>query len=104
MYCRKIGRQGEAIVTGTLAGYNAVRWGLGLKTVILPTSLCVGDIISFENSMKENIEGLKKRYTFAGASYFERMKELNLYTTDDNIVEKRVKNLFLDGIFKERLL
>ncbi|MCX7883603.1 MAG: FAD-dependent oxidoreductase [Caloramator sp.] len=94
----------EAIVTGTLAGYNAVRWGLGLKTTTLPASLSVGDIISFENSMKENIEGLKKRYTFAGASYFERMKELNLYTTDDNIIEKRVKNLFIDGIFKERLL
>lgn len=94
----------EAIVTGTLAGYNAVRWGLGLKPIQLPTSLAVGDIIAYENNMKESVEGLRKRYTFAGAAYFERMKELNLYTIDNDLIEKRVKTLMLDGFFNEKLI
>ncbi|QCX32654.1 FAD-dependent oxidoreductase [Caloramator sp. E03] len=94
----------EAIVTGTLAGYNAVRWGLGLKPIQLPTSLAVGDIIAYENDMKESVEGLRKRYTFAGASYFERMKELNLYTINNDIIEKRAKTLMMDGFFNEKLI
>ncbi|WDU84186.1 hypothetical protein PWK10_07665 [Caloramator sp. Dgby_cultured_2] len=72
-----------------MAGYNAVRAGLGLNLVELPTSLAVGDIIKFENESKQTIEGLKQRYTFAGAVYFERMKELNLYITDVDKIRKK---------------
>jgi len=35
----------EAICTGSLAGHNAVRYGAGLQTIPLPTSLAVGDAI-----------------------------------------------------------
>lgn len=94
----------EAIVTGTLSGYNAVRTGLGLKPVELPVSLAVGDIISYENKMKETPEGLRKRYTFAGAGYFERMKELNLYTTDALEIDKRVELVKMRDFFKQKLL
>lgn len=94
----------EAIITGTLAGYNAVRSGLGLNLVELPVSLAAGDIISFENSMKEFQEGLKDRYTFAGAKYFKRMKELKLYTTDINEIQKRVDILRVKDIFKQKLV
>lgn len=94
----------EAIVTGTLSGYNAVRMELGLKPVELPVSLAVGDIISYENRMKSLPEGMRKRYTFAGAGYFERMKELNLYTTNIEKIENRVELVKMKDFFKERLI
>lgn len=94
----------EAIVTGTLAGYNSVRSGLGLKPVELPTSLAVGDLISYENKMKETPEGLRLRHTFAGAQYFERMKEVGLYTTDIGEIEKRVELLRMKDFFMQRLV
>lgn len=93
----------EAIVTGTLAGYNAVRSGLGLNTIELPSSLAVGDIIKFENETKKKKDGLKKRYTFAGSEYFERMKSLGLYVTDVEEIRKKVNSLMLKDIFKQKL-
>jgi hypothetical protein len=94
----------EAIVTGTLAGYNAVRYGIGLKPVELPISLAVGDIIVHENKMKTTKEGLKNRYTFAGAGYFSRMKELGLYSIDTREIEKRVELVNMRGFFKQKLV
>ncbi len=41
----------------------------------------------------------KERYTFAGGAFFERMKELDLYTTDAAAVSERVKANRLYGIF-----
>lgn len=94
----------EAIVTGTLAGLNAVRYGIGLKGAELPVSLAVGDIISYENKAKETKDGLRKRYTFAGAGYFERMKELGLYTTDIEAIQKRVELLGLKDFYNQKLV
>lgn len=94
----------EAIVTGTLAGYNAVRSGLGLNLVELPTTLAAGDIINYENEMKKSIEGLKQRYTFAGANYFERMKKLGLYTTNVEEIKNRVRALMLENFFETRII
>ncbi|MDF2674847.1 MAG: FAD-dependent oxidoreductase [Clostridiales bacterium] len=92
----------EAIVTGTLAGYNAVRHGLGLKPVEIPVSLAVGDIIAHENKMKATKDGLRNRYTFAGAGYFARMKELGLYSIDT--IEKRVELVKMKGFFEQKLV
>lgn len=94
----------EAIITGTLAGYNAVRHGLGLKPVELPVALAVGDIIAHENKMKATKDGLRNRYTFAGASYFARMKELGLYSIDIGEIEKRVELVKMKGFFVEKLV
>lgn len=94
----------EAIVTGTLAGYNAVRQLMGLSGTILPRELAVGDIIAFENENKDTLEGTRKRYTFAGSDYFKRMKEKDLYTTDLDEITNRVKALDLKDMFKKTLL
>jgi hypothetical protein len=94
----------EAIVTGTLAGYNAVRHGLGLKPVEIPVSLAVGDIIAHENKMKATKDGLRNRYTFAGAGYFARMKELGLYSIDTTEIEKRVELIKMKDFFKQKLV
>lgn len=94
----------EAILTGTLAGYNAVRSSMGLKPVELPVSLAVGDIIVHENKMKTTEDGLRNRYTFAGAGYFSRMKELELYSIDNLEIEKRVESAGMKGFFSKRLI
>ncbi|WP_244835382.1 FAD-dependent oxidoreductase [Clostridium sp. BJN0001] len=93
----------EAICTGTLAGYNAVRLALGIPLLILPTSIAIGDIISYSNQKSKNREGRKNRYTFAGAAYFERMKSLGLYTTDTSEIRSRIKKLNLDNVFNQKL-
>lgn len=94
----------EAICTGTLAGHNAVRIGMGLKCVTLPVALCVGDIIDYENKMKDTQEGLRNRYTFAGATYFNRMKELDSYTCNISQIKDRVNILKMNNFFKQKLI
>jgi hypothetical protein len=54
--------------------------------------------------MKETFNGLRQRYTFAGAGYFERMKERNLYSVDSDEIRERVERVNLSNIFKERLV
>ena len=94
----------EAISTGTLCGYNAVRIGMGLSGITLPISLAVGDILAYENLMKQTPEGIRKRYTFAGADYFRRMQELGIYTTNIEVINKKVQALSLNNFLKERLV
>ena len=94
----------EAICTGSLAGHNAVRLMMGMHLLILPSSIAIGDLISYENEKSSTREGRKERYTFAGASYFKRMQELGLYTIDTAEIEDRIKKLNLDNIFEQKLV
>ena len=93
----------EAIITGSLAGHNAVREALALELLELPTELACGDFIAFvreELAAKDHEIG---KYTFAGSIYFQRMRELGLYTTDLGKIERRVKQAGLWGIFSRPL-
>jgi len=91
-------------VTGSLAGHNSVRLGIGMPLLELPRNLASGDIIAFANEEIESNQGLKKRYTFAGSLYFERMKNLNLYTTETENIKKKIKRLDLLNIYKEKIV
>lgn len=92
----------EAICTGTLAGYNAVRYALGVDPVVLPGSLAVGDAIATVTDL-QNVElGWSKKYTFSGSVYFERMKQLNLYTTDIPAIQERVRAAGVEGLFRKK--
>lgn len=93
----------EAICTGTLAGHNSVRLALGLQLLILPSSIAIGDIISYENEQSKTRDGRKVRYTFAGAGYFKRMQELGLYTLNIKEIKNKVTKLNLDNIFNTKL-
>lgn len=93
----------EAICTGTLAGHNSVRVALGLPLLILPSSIAIGDIISYENEQSKTRDGRKVRYTFAGAGYFKRMQELGLYTLNIKEIKNKVTKLNLDNIFNTKL-
>ena len=94
----------EAISTGSLAGHNAARLLKGLRLLELPRQIAVGDIISYANEMMETENGLMTRYTFAGAEYFARMKEKNLYTMDIGEIKKRVARYDLQGIYSQRII
>lgn len=94
----------EAISTGSLAGHNAARLLKGLRLLELPRQIAVGDLISYANEMLETENGLMTRYTFAGAEYFARMKEKNLYTTDKQEIKKRVSRYDLQGIYSQRII
>jgi len=94
----------EAMITGALAGYNAIKKYLGLPLLILPRSLAVGDIIAYANEKILTKEGRTNRYTFSGAEYFKRMKEVGLYTLDIDMIKAKVEKLSLTNIFKEKLI
>lgn len=94
----------EAISTGTLAGYNCARYLKGLRPLILPNQIAIGDLISFANKSIKTKNGLKTRYTLAGDHYFARMKEKGLYTTDKEIIANRIKKYDLTDIYKEKIL
>lgn len=94
----------EAIVTGSLAGHNAVRLAMGIPLLILPSSIAIGDIISYANEKTGTREGRRDRYTFAGAEYFKRMKELGLYTIDKEEIKNKIKKVNLDNVFIQKLV
>ena len=83
---------------------NVIRIVMGLSLLILPSSIAIGDIIAFANEKAATREGRKDRYTFAWASYFKRMQDLGLYTTDIKEIGKRVKKINLDNIFEQKLV
>ncbi|SES70022.1 Glucose inhibited division protein A [Natronincola peptidivorans] len=94
----------EAIVTGSLAGHNSVRVLLGMPLLELPRNLASGDLIAYANEEIVKEEGLKRRYTFAGASFFNRMKEKGLYSLDTNEIKKKIERLNLLNIYTEKLI
>jgi hypothetical protein len=92
----------EAIATGTLAGHNAVRYAAGKSLLELPLSLAVGDAIVYVREQMQTEEGLMQKYTFSGSVYFERMKNLGLYTTDVNTIRERVEEAGLSDVFAQK--
>jgi hypothetical protein len=94
----------EAMCTGTLAGHNAVKYALGLPLLVLPKETAIGDIIYYANYRLTTPDGKKVRHTFSGAEYFERMKQLGLYTTDTNEIKDRIEKLGLFNVFEQKLV
>ncbi len=90
----------EAIVTGTLAGYNAARFADGKEPLVLPRGLAVGDAIAFVREQMQTEEGLSLKYTFSGSVLFERMKKRGTYTTDIGEIRRRVEAVGLSNVFK----
>jgi len=93
----------EAICTGSLAGHNSVRYFLNMPLLTLPNSLAIGDIISYANNKLKTAEGKQVMLSFSGSEYFERMKQLGLYSFNDNEIKTRVKNSGLENIFNTKL-
>lgn len=75
-----------------------------MPLLILPTSIAIGDIISYANEKSKTREGRKNRYTFAGAEYFKHMQDEGLYTLDKSEIETRINKLNLTNIFNTKLI
>jgi hypothetical protein len=89
----------EAIVTGTLAGHNAVRQLAGKGLIEIPDDLAVGDAISHVRTEMDKPGGMSRKYTFSGSVYFERMKQRGTYTTDIDAIRDRVKSVGFTDVF-----
>jgi hypothetical protein len=93
----------EAICTGSLAGHNSVRLALGMPLLILPSSIAIGDLITYANEKARTRDGRKDRYTFAGSVYFKRMQELGLYIIDINEIKSKINKINLNNVFNQKL-
>ena len=93
----------EAVLTGALAGHNAVRCTENKEQVVLPDSLAVGLMISHSHQNFIQKRKYDERYTFSGGSFFELMKELGLYTTDIGEIASRVELAGLTNMFGSAL-
>jgi hypothetical protein len=89
----------EAIVTGTLAGYNAAMYALGRETLTLPETLAAGYAIKRVREAMGTAEGMGQKFTFSGSVLFAEMLEKGLYTTDIAGIELRVAEAGLKGVF-----
>lgn len=89
----------EAIMTGFLAGYNAVKLINNSELLVISRETCIGEAIAFSNEMLNAIDGLKYKYTLSGSVLFERIKKLNLYTIDSVKIKNKIKKLKIENIF-----
>lgn len=89
----------EAIVTGTLAGYNAVRCASGEEPLVVPDSLALGDAVKNVREEMQTEKGLGMKFTFSGSVYFERMKRRGGYLVEIAEIRRRVAAMGLTGIF-----
>ncbi len=93
----------EAIVTGALAGHNAVRHAARQAPLTLPTTLAVGDAITHVREAMQTEVGLTKKYTFSGSVYFDRMQARGLYSTDLPAIAGRVEAAGLTGVYRQKV-
>jgi Dehydrogenases (flavoproteins) len=94
----------EAIVTGGLAGTNAVRYAAGMDLITVPENLAIGDAIAHVKEQVKTPEGLGLKYTFSGSVYFKRMKEKGLYSTDVDAIHSKVEESGMGKIFAKKLV
>ena len=92
----------EAIVTGAVAGRNATLRAMGKEQMVLTDRLATGRIISHSHMQFVKQEKYGERFTFAGGSFFELMKEEGLYSTDNDEITRRVEGENLTNIFAEK--
>ncbi len=93
----------EAMVTGTLAGHNAVRSGKGRKLLELPLSTAGGMLISYAREKIKTPGGKKLRFTFSGSVFFKDMIDKKMYLTDRKEIAKKIDDAGLTGIFQRKI-
>lgn len=94
----------EAISTGSLAGHNSVRMLLGMPLLEIPRNLVIGDLIAYANDEISTKDGLKKRFTFAGSEFFDRMKKMGMYLINSEEIKSKIQRIGLLNIYNERLV
>ena len=95
--CGPTGFLMDAIISGDLAGYNAVRKGLGKECLKLPKTLAVGAFIDHLAEAIRSEEGRSKRY---GVNRADLMKKFGVYREKREDILKEVERAGLKGIYK----
>ena len=90
----------SAIITGDLAGYNAVRCGLDHNYLELPKTLMTGAFISLVGHKIRSKEGLRRGYSVKDP---ETLKELNIYRENEDEILKEVEYAGLREIYRTKL-
>jgi hypothetical protein len=94
----------EAMVTGSIAGNNAVRYLAGAEPLTIPRTLAAGDGPAYCREQMDTPDGMTKKYTYSGSVYFQRMKARDLYVTDLTEIKRRVADAGMDNIFNQKVL
>ncbi|MDP2719547.1 MAG: FAD-dependent oxidoreductase [Dehalococcoidia bacterium] len=94
---------GECILSGFVAGHNAVRVAAGKAPVILPRETVSGDFIAYTGEKMKTPGGLNQGYSFGMGEFFERMKDQGVYTTDVAAIHKKINGLQLKGVFAKKV-
>jgi len=94
----------EAIVTGLLAGHNAVRCCLDMEYLELSRQTASGDFIAYVREQMATEEGVRMRYSFSGSLYFERMKARNLCSTDPGKIKEAINRAGLTDVYSRCLV
>ncbi len=89
----------EAIMTGILAGYNAIKLLKGEDLLELSRKIMIGEAIAYTNENLNTKKGLSKKYTVSGSILFDHLKCLGLYKIDSNLINKNIKKQGLENIF-----
>lgn len=89
----------EAICTGVLAGFNALKFLDSNNLIEYPKQTVIGDFISHVMDEMKKDKGRAKKYTFSGSDYFNRMKELGMYDISKDTIVHRVEKADFDNIF-----
>lgn len=74
-----------------------------MPLLILPSSIAIGDLITYANEKARTRDGRKDRYTFAGSVYFKRMQELGLYSTNVDEIKSKIQKINLTNVFSQKL-
>ena len=88
----------EAIVTGILAGHNAVLSAKRKKLFSPSVSTALGDFVSYVSQRLAGTAASSEVFTFSGAVYFDRMKRLGLYRTRKEEIAGLIGGLGLRGV------
>ena len=94
---------GEVIVTGAVAGHNAVRKAKEIPPLVLPTTTIIGDYIAYINDEWDEEARLRTRPHIRDGEYMARAEKAGLYTEDSKLIESRIKDNKLSNIFNQAI-
>ena len=89
----------EAMVTGTLAGYNAWRLTRGEKPLSLPGDTACGELIAFGREVMTGPEEGREMYTLSGGTLWKNLLRKGLYSTDPAELRPRLQKAGLLSLF-----
>jgi hypothetical protein len=90
----------EAIITGTLAGHNAVRQASGVPLLYVPRTTAIGEALAFVHDQMQTDAGLAERYTFSGSVLLDHLTAKGLYTVAEAEIGARVARAGVRDVFQ----